>query len=109
VRRLGKNRCRGYNIWYILHRRWFAVLLLASDLRLEKIKLNLANDSFTPRSARINFATGASPQAQEAYPTKFKSLTEKVEMFVGGVSFKLFAKTSSRPPSTWKWRLSMTT
>jgi hypothetical protein len=62
----------------------FEYLKLKSSLaRLEKIKLNLANDSFVPRSARINFAIGASPRAQEAYPTEFESLTERVEMAVG--------------------------
>jgi hypothetical protein len=62
----------------------FEYLKLKSSLaRLEKIKFNLANDSFVPRSARINFAIGASPRAQEAYPTEFESLTERVEMAVG--------------------------
>jgi hypothetical protein len=57
--------------------------LKSSLARLEKIKLNLANNSFIPRSAHINFVIGASPRAQEAYPTEFKSLNEKVEMAVG--------------------------
>jgi hypothetical protein len=56
--------------------------LKTSVARLETIKLNLANDSFIPRSARIKFAIGASTRAQEAFPTEFEHLQTAVETTV---------------------------
>jgi hypothetical protein len=70
--------------------------LKASLARCEKIKLNLANDSFIPRSARIKFAIGASTRAQEAFPTEYDNLQEKVETAVGvfELTCKAYIKTS---------------
>jgi hypothetical protein len=48
--------------------------------RLEKAKLRLADDSFIPHSARINFAVGTTARAREAFPDEFKLLQERVKM-----------------------------
>ena len=51
----------------------------SSLARLEKAKLRLADDSFIPHSARINFTVGTTARAREAFPDKFKLLQERVE------------------------------